>query len=467
MGHRKIRHKVYEELEITGLSSEGLGIARVDEKVVFVEQCIPGDVVRARTFQRRKNFEKARILALTKPSIDRQAHFCKHFESCGGCKWQYLPYAKQIAFKDQIVSDAFARLAKVEVGVRLPILPAKETEFYRNKLEYTFSTNRWFTKEEIATGEDLDFRALGFHVPGQHTKVVDIDKCYLQNEFSNKLRNAVREYALEKDLVFYNIKIREGFLRNLVVRTASTGEILVILIVNEDNDALLPLMAFIKEKFPEITSLNYIINPKLNDTYFDQTPICYSGKSFIIEKLGKFSFKVRPKSFFQTNTSQGERLYDVVKNFAALQGTETLYDLYAGVGSIGLYLSDNCNKLVGIEQIDQAVEDAKENAKLNAVENADFHVGDVRLLLNADFLAKNGQPDILITDPPRGGMHPEILQTILKARVPKIVYVSCNPSTQARDIAALDEFYKVVKMQAIDMFPHTVHIENVALLELK
>tara|TARA_B110000483_G_scaffold19717_2_gene21659 strand:+ start:12320 stop:13723 length:1404 start_codon:yes stop_codon:yes gene_type:complete len=467
MAHRKIRHKVYEDLEITGLSSEGLGIARVDEKVVFVEQCIPGDVVKARTFQRRKNFEKARILELTKPSSDRQAHFCKHFESCGGCKWQYLPYEKQIAFKDQIVSDAFARLAKVEVDARLPILPALETEFYRNKLEYTFSTNRWFTKEEIATGDDLDFRALGFHVPGQHTKVVDIEKCYLQNEFSNKLRNAVREYALEKDLVFYNIKIREGFLRNLVVRTASTGEILVILIVNEDNDELLPLMAFIKEKFSEITSLNYIINPKLNDTYFDQTPICYSGKSFIIEKLGKFSFKVRPKSFFQTNTSQGERLYDVVKNFADLQGTETLYDLYAGVGSIGLYLSDNCNKLVGIEQIDQAVEDAKENAKLNAVENADFHVGDVRLLLNADFLAKNGQPDILITDPPRGGMHPEIVQTILEARVPKIVYVSCNPSTQARDIAALDEFYKVVKMQAIDMFPHTVHIENVALLELK
>ena len=467
MGHRKIRHKVYEELEITGLSSEGLGIARVDEKVVFVEQCIPGDVVRARTFQRRKSFEKARILELTKPSIDRQAHFCKHFESCGGCKWQYLPYEKQITFKDQIVSDAFARLAKVEVGSRLPILHALETEFYRNKLEYTFSTNRWFTKEEIATGEDLDFRALGFHVPGQHTKVVDIEKCYLQNEFSNKLRNAVREYALEKDLVFYNIKIREGFLRNLVVRTASTGEILVILIVNEDNDELLPLMAFIKEKFPEITSLNYIINPKLNDTYFDQTPICYSGKSFIIEKLRKFSSKVRPKSFFQTNTSQGERLYDVIKNFAALQGKETLYDLYAGVGSIGLYLSDNCNKLVGIEQIDQAVEDAKENAKLNAVENADFHVGDVRLLLNADFLARNGQPDILVTDPPRGGMHPEILQTILEARVPKIVYVSCNPSTQARDIAALDELYKVVKMQAVDMFPHTVHIENVALLELK
>ncbi len=467
MGHRKVRHKIYEELEITGLSSEGLGIARVNEKVVFVERCIPGDVVKAKTFQRRKSFEKARSMELITPSPDRQEHFCEHFIACGGCKWQYLPYEKQIAFKDQIVTDAFARLAKVEVGERLPILPALETEFYRNKLEYTFSTNRWFTQDEIATGEELENRAIGFHVPGQHTKVVDLEKCYLQNDFSNCLRNEVRAYALKNDLVFYNIKVREGFLRNLVVRTASTGEILVILIVNEDNDGLLPMMAHIKEKFPEITSLNYIINPKLNDTYFDMEPICYHGKAFIIEKLGKFSFKIRPKSFFQTNTKQGERLYDVVKDFAGLQGDEVLYDLYSGVGSIGLYLSDNCSKLIGIEQIDQAVEDAHENAKLNGVENADFYVGDVRLLLNKAFLAANEKPDVLITDPPRAGMHPDVVETLLQAEVPKIVYVSCNPSTQARDLAALDEKYKVVKMQAVDMFPHTVHIENVALLELR
>lgn len=467
MGHRKVRHKVYEELEITGLSSEGLGIARVEEKVIFVENCIPGDVVKAKTFQRRKSFEKARVLELSQASSDRQAHFCKHFIACGGCKWQYLPYEKQIAFKDQIVTDAFARLAKVEVGERLAILPALDTEYYRNKLEYTFSTNRWFTKEEIATGEELENKAIGFHVPGQHTKVVDIEKCYLQDDFSNNLRNAVRAYALEKDLVFYDIKVRKGFLRNLVVRTADTGEILVILIVNEDNQELLPLMAFIQEKFPEITSLNYIINPKLNDTYFDLEPVCYHGEPFIMEKLGKFSFKIRPKSFFQTNTKQGVRLYDVVKDFANLKGEETLYDLYSGVGSIGLYLSDGCAKLIGIEQIDQAVEDAKENAKLNGVHNADFHVGDVRLLLNAAFLANNPKPDVLITDPPRGGMHPDVVETLLAAEVPKIVYVSCNPSTQARDIAALDKKYKVVKMRAVDMFPHTVHIENVVLLVLR
>ncbi|MCB0510705.1 MAG: 23S rRNA (uracil(1939)-C(5))-methyltransferase RlmD, partial [Bacteroidetes bacterium] len=262
------------------------------------------------------------------------------------------------------------------------------------------------------------------------------------------------------DLVFYNIQERTGFLRNLVVRTASTNEILVILIVNQEEEALLPLMEFIKTSFPEITSLNYIINPKLNDTYFDLEPVCYHGKPFIIEKLGKFSFKIRPKSFFQTNTKQGERLYDIVKEFAALKGDEVLYDLYSGVGSIGLYLSDDCSKLVGIEQIHQAVEDAKENAKINGVENASFYVGDVRLLLSNEFLNKNRKPDVLITDPPRAGMHPDIIKTLLEAKIPRIVYVSCNPGTQARDVAMLDSLYKVVKMQAVDMFPHTIHIEN-------
>lgn len=467
MGHRKIRHKVYEDLLIEDISSEGLGIARVNEKVVFVEKCIPGDTVKARTFQRRKSFEKARLLEVQSPSKQRIDAFCDHFDACGGCKWQYLPYEDQIQYKDKIVSDAFARLAKVEIGERLSILPALETKYYRNKLEFTFSTNRWFTVDEISSGEDLRKEALGFHVPGQYTKVVDIDKCYLQNDFSNRLKNAVRDYALEHDLVFYNIKVREGFLRNLVIRTSSTGEILVILIVNEDQEALLPLMSFIKENFPEITSLNYIINPKLNDSYFDQTPICYSGEPYIFEQLGDFKFKIRPKSFFQTNTGQGKRLYDVVKDFADLQGDEVLYDLYSGVGSIGLYLSDKCSSLIGIEQIDQAVEDAKENAKLNGVENASFYVGDVRLLLNEEFLSKHEKADVLITDPPRAGMHPDVVQTLLIAEIPKIVYVSCNPSTQARDLALLDEKYKVVKMQAVDMFPHTVHIENVALLELR
>lgn len=467
MAHRSKKQKIYQNLEISTLSSEGLGIARVEEKVIFVENTIPGDVVNARTFQRRKNFEKARPTEIIKKSEDRIEPFCQHFEYCGGCKWQYLPYEKQAAFKDKIVKDAFDRLAKVEIGERLPILKAEETTFYRNKLEYTFSNNRWLTQKEVESDEELNKNALGFHVPGQYLKVVDIEKCYLQNEFSNKLRNAVKKYAIDNDLQFYNNRERNGLLRNLVVRTASTGEILVILIVNFEDEALLPLMQFMADTFPEITSLNYIINPKLNDTFFDLESVCFKGEAFIIEKLGNYKFKIRPKSFFQTNTKQGERLYNIVKDFANLQGNEILYDLYSGVGSIGLFLSDGCKKIVGIEQIDQAVEDAKENAKLNNVQNASFYVGDVRLLLNNEFLNTNEKPDVLITDPPRAGMHPDVVETLLQAKIPKIVYVSCNPSTQARDLALLDQKYKVVKMQAVDMFPQTVHIENVALLELR
>lgn len=467
MGHRKTRSKFYDSLTIEGISSEGMGISRVNEKVVFVENCVPGDVVKGKTYQVQKSFEKARLIELVSPSPDRVPAFCAHFDFCGGCKWQYLPYEKQIAFKEKIVEDAFARLAKVEIEERRLILAAEDTTYYRNKLEYTFSQHRWMSKAEIETGEELNQNCLGFHVPGNHSKIVDLEKCFLQSDFSNDLRNAVKNYAHEHNLVFYNIQERVGFLRNLVVRTATTGESLVILVVNEDRPELLPLMDFIKENFPQITSLNYIINPKLNDTYFDLEPVCYYGEAFIIEQLGRFKFKIRPKSFFQTNSKQGKRLYDIVKEFAALTGTEVLYDLYSGVGSIGLYLSDECASLVGIEQIDQAVEDAKENAKLNGVENAHFYVGDVRMLLNNAFLNKHKKPDVLITDPPRAGMHPEVIQTLLETKIPKIVYVSCNPSTQARDLALLSDLYKVTKMQAVDMFPHTIHIENVALLELK
>jgi len=467
MAHKKKRHKIYDELTIQDLSSEGFGVAKANDKVIFVESTVPEDVVKARTYQRRSSFEKARVMELLQASDHRIEPFCQHFEACGGCKWQYLPYEQQIQYKDKIVGDAFARLAKVEIGERLPILAAPATTYYRNKLEYTFSQNRWLTSAEIASGEELSREALGFHVPGQHTKVVDIQQCYLQNDFSNDLRNAVREYALAHDLSFYDIKVREGFLRNLVVRTASTGENLVIVIVNEENEALMPMMRFIQEKFPLITSLNYIINPKLNDTYFDLEPVCFAGEPFILEQLGNYKFKIRPKSFFQTNTEQGNRLYDIVKDFAQLTGSEVLYDLYAGVGSIGLYLSAKSAKLVGIEPLAQAVEDAKENAALNGVDNAEFFVGDVKLILNDEFIAKHGKADVLITDPPRGGMHPDVIETLLKAEVPRIVYVSCNPGTQARDLALLDAKYQVVKMQAVDMFPHTIHIENVALLELK
>lgn len=464
---RKKKARIYEGLKIEALSSEGLGIAKVDEKVIFVESTIPGDVVNARTFQRRKKFEKAKVTSFIEKAANRQEPFCPHFEHCGGCKWQYISYEDQLNYKEKIVQDAMDRLAKIEVKEKLPILAAPDATFYRNKMEYTFSANRWLSAEEIQSDKELSKNALGFHVPGQFFKVVDIYECFLQNEFSNQLRNALRDYALANELSFYNIKERKGFLRNLVVRTADTGQQLIILIVSEENQDLFDCLDFIKSKFPTIHSLNYIINQKVNDSYYDLEPICYHGEAFITEKLGEFSFKIRPKSFFQTNTKQGKRLYDVVKMMADLKGEETLYDLYSGVGSIGLYLSDQCKTLVGIEQIGQAVEDAKENAKLNKIENAYFYEGDVRMVLNEELIAKHGKPEILITDPPRAGMHQDVIDTLLKAEINKIVYVSCNPATQARDLALLGEKYTVLKMQAVDMFPQTVHIENVALLTLK
>ncbi|MCD8528992.1 MAG: 23S rRNA (uracil(1939)-C(5))-methyltransferase RlmD [Chitinophagales bacterium] len=467
MAHRKNKHKIYEHLLIESMSSEGLGIARKNEKVVFVENTIPGDVVKAKTFQKRKSYEKCHLLEIEERSENRIEPFCTHFASCGGCKWQYLPYKKQLEYKEKTVTDAFTRLAKVKIEERLPILAAPFQTYYRNKLEYTFSNNRWLTTEEIQSGKDFEKNALGFHVPGNFSKVVDIETCYLQNDFSNLLKNSIRKYALENDLSFYDIREQQGFLRNLVIRTADTGQILVLLIVGKGKDALFPLLDFVYESYPQITSLQYIINTKRNDSYFDLEPVCYKGEAFIVEELDKFQFKIRAKSFFQTNTKQGKRLYDVVKDFAYLQGTETLYDLYSGVGSIGIYLSDACKKLVGIEQIDQAVEDAKENARLNKLNNASFYVGDVRMLLNEEFLQNNDKPDVLITDPPRAGMHPDVVETLLKAEVPRLVYVSCNPATQARDIALLSTKYNTKRLQAVDMFPQTVHIESVALLELR
>jgi 23S rRNA (uracil1939-C5)-methyltransferase len=465
---RKKKNKVYGRLEISAVSSDGMGIAREGEKVVFVEKAMPGDVVSAQTFQNRKSYEKARIVELLEPSAERQTPFCKHFGVCGGCKWQYIEYAQQVAYKEKIVTDAFERLAKVSPEVRLPIVAADLDKGYRNKMEYTFSTSRWLTNEEIQSGENFDRDALGLHVPGSFSKVVPIETCYLPLDISNIIRNAVGAFAKENKLSYYDIVQKHGFLRNLVVRTTSTGEVLVVVIFFENIERDVELvMEFLKKQFPEITSLNYIINSKMNDSYADLEPVCYSGNPFVIEKLGEFKFKVRPKSFFQTNIFQAEKLYNVARDFAALKPGDVLYDLYSGVGSIGIYLSKNCSKIVGIEQIDQAVEDAKENAQLNQIDNAAFYVGDVRLIMNEDFLQKNGRPDVLVTDPPRAGMHEDVVNALLQAEVPKIVYVSCNPATQARDVALLSEKYKLTKMQAVDMFPHTVHIENVALLELK
>ncbi len=467
MGHSRKKHKIYENLEIIGLSSEGLGIGRVNNKVVFVDNTLPGDLVSVKTYQRRKAFEKAHVTQFISTSKNRVAPFCKHFKDCGGCKLQHIPYKQQIAFKQQVVSDAFKRLAKIETPKPLNIIASKNTTYYRNKLEFTFSNTRWFSSDEISTGEKLSPKAIGFHVPGSYLKVVDIETCYLQNNLSNNIRNTIRNYALKEQIDFYNIKSHHGLLRNLIIRSSSLGETMVVLIINFEDDSIPPLMNYIWERFPQLTSLQYAVNPKTNDTYYDLNVILYKGKDYIKESIGNKTFKIRAKSFFQTNTIQANALYEVIKKFADLNKDDIVYDLYAGVGSIGIYLADFCKKVIGIEQIEQAVEDAIDNANENSLKNTFYFVGDVRMLFNKAFIKKNGVPSVLITDPPRAGMHPDVIETIIKKSIPKIIYVSCNPATQARDIALLSNFYKLEKHQAVDMFPQTVHIENVALLTRK
>lgn len=467
MGRRK-KTKIYDKLVIERISSDGFGVAKPDEKVVFVEKAIPGDEVRAIVYQNRKSFEKARVLEILKASPDRVAPFCSHYGSCGGCKLQHMPYQLQTDYKAETVLNAFQRLAKVPVGEMLPFVKAAKETRYRNKMEFTFSAARWLTEEEINSDAVFDKRALGLHAPGNFAKVVAIDTCYLHTELSDRIRNELSQFAKEKDIAFYNIVKKEGLLRNLVIRTTSSNELMVIVIFYQNaTKEIEDCMLFLQKRFPEITSLNYIVNSKMNDSYADLPVVNYDGKPYITEQLGDCQFNIRPKSFFQTNVYQAVKLYDVVQSFADLKKTDVLYDLYSGVGSIGLYLAKDCAKVVGIEEIDQAVEDAKENAALNNFSNTNFEVGDVRRILNADFLSRNGTPDVLVTDPPRAGMHEDVVHVLLKAEIPKLVYVSCNPATQARDVALLSEKYDVVKTQAVDMFPQTTHIENVALLELR
>ena len=458
----------YERLTIEKISSEGAGITYVDEKVVFVDKAVPGDECSATVYQKRKNFNKAKIDELFVASDLRAEPFCQYYGICGGCKLQHLKYDEQANYKQQSVYDAFERVAKVEVKEIFPIYKCEEKMYYRNKMEYTFSNRRWLTQEEVDSEIKMDRNALGLHVPGGFSKVVNLEECFLPNDISNRIRNFTKAYCNEFKYKFYDLLEQTGSVRNLVIRTTSTGEVMVVVIFFEETEEkILALMQELKETFMEITSLNYIINQKKNDSYSDQEVVNFYGNPYMIEVLGDYKFKVRPKSFFQTNSLQAKNLYDIIKNFADLNKEDVVYDMYSGVGSIGLYLSGECKKVVGIEIIDTAVEDAKENAKLNEVENAEFYLGDVSKLLDDEFIAQNGQPTALVTDPPRIGMHPDVVKTMLKAEVPKIVYISCNPGTQARDIALLSEKYDVLKIQPVDMFPQTTHIENVALLSLK
>lgn len=456
-----------ERVKITDIGAEGNAIARVDNMVVFVPMLIPGDVADIRVTKKRKKYLEGRVEKIHEFSPDRISPRCIHFGTCGGCRWQHLPYNMQLRFKEQQVIDSLKRIGRLDLPEVMPILGSKDEYYYRNKLEYTFSDRRWFSFEEINSGKELiKEAALGFHIPGLFDKVLDITECHLQPEPSDSIRNSLKKYSVEENLGFFDLREQEGFLRNLIIRNSLRGDVMLIVVFNyDDNDNRKRLLDYLSESFPQITSLFYVINPKKNSSLADLDPVLYKGNDHLLEDMDGLKFRIGPKSFYQTNTRQGIELYRVVKEFAGLSGRETVYDLYTGTGTIACYLAGAAKKVIGIEYIDEAVKDAEINARLNDITNALFCSGDMKKVLNEDFIAMNGQPDVIITDPPRAGMHDDVTRTILKAGAGKIVYVSCNPATQARDISLLSDNYYVAAVQPVDMFPHTHHVENVVLLK--
>ncbi len=466
---RKFKKKLIENLTIIDIADRGKYVAKNEEgQVIFVEDVAPGDVVDVLVYKKRKGYLLGSVKEIKKYSEDRVEPFCEHFGTCGGCKFQHIPYAKQLEFKQGIVDNALRRIGKVEIEEFRDILPCEETSFYRNKLEFSFSNKRWLTYEELNSDISNVEDVLGFHRAGAFDKILNINKCHLQAEPSNSLRNSFKEIALEQGLTFYDVRKNIGFLRNMIVRTSTTGEVMLVLSVGEnDQEKIDTLLNAVLEKNPSLTCVYFTVNKKVNDSWFDLEMNHFFGKKTIEEYLGKVKFEIGPKSFFQTNTKQAIRLFDVVKEFAELSGDENVYDLYTGLGSIGLYLAENCKQVVGIEEIEAAIEDAKANSDRNNITNSVFYAGDVKDILTTEFSEKHGKPDVVITDPPRAGMHPKVVQMLLELEAPKIVYVSCKPSTQARDLNLLQEKYNIKKVQAVDMFPQTPHIETVALLELK
>lgn len=468
MGRKRRKPKIFKEVTITGIADKGRAVGRHNEKVVFVEGAVPGDVVDVRVIKRKSGFDIATVIHFHKKSGDRIEPFCAHFDDCGGCSWQNLAYETQLTHKQITVENAMKRIAKVEIGEFLPIVGATPTTYYRNKMEYTFSNKRWITQKEVDRGDEFAHRnALGFHRPGVFNKIVDIQHCFLQPDPSNAIRNGVRDYAIEKEYSFFDIGAQEGLLRNLLMRITTTGDVMVLVSFFEnDEEKIKDLLDFMVTTFPEISSLYYVINSKKNDFILDLEFLFHYGKKNIVERFRDIEFRIGPKSFFQTNSFQGVVLYDKIVEFAELQGHENVYDLYTGIGSIALYVAKFCQQIVGVEEIEAAIEDAKINAELNDIDNAVFYAGDVKDILNQTFIVEHGKPDVLITDPPRAGMHPKVVKILMELEAPKIVYVSCNPATQARDLSLMKEKYRVVKMQPVDMFPQTYHIENIALLEL-
>lgn len=470
MARKKKELPLLEKVTITDVAAEGKAVAKVNELVIFVPYVVPGDVVDLQVKRKKNHYAEAVAVKFHEKSPLRTEPFCSHFGVCGGCKWQCLSYEEQLKYKQKQVFDNLTRIGKVELPEFRPILGSEKTRFYRNKLEFTFSNKRWLTEEEVKQDVKYDqMNAVGFHIPGAFDKVLAIDKCWLQDDISNQIRNAVRDYAYAHNFPFFDLRTQEGLLRNIMIRTSSTGELMVVLQCKVTDDEgrrkMEEILQFMADSFPQITSLMYVINNKCNDTIGDLDVEVFKGNDHIFEEMEGLRFKVGPKSFYQTNSEQAYNLYKVAREFAGLTGNELVYDLYTGTGTIANFVARKARKVVGIEYVPEAIEDAKVNSALNGIDNTLFYAGDMKDILTNDFIAEHGRPDVIITDPPRAGMHNDVIDVILAAEPKRIVYVSCNPTTQARDLQLLDGKYKVTAVQPVDMFPHTHHVENVVQLE--
>ena len=470
MGRKQTKKVIFENITVLDAGAKGVSVAKAPEgQVIFIPNVVPGDVVDVQTFKKRKAYFEGKAIKFHELSSHRVEPVCEHFGVCGGCKWQNMKYEQQLFYKNQEVFNHLKRIGKIELPDFEPILGSEKQFFYRNKMEFGFSNQRWLTEDEIKSEDDLGNRnALGFHIPKMWDKILDISKCHLQEDPSNTIRNEIKRFAVANELPFFDARNHEGLLRTLMIRTASTGEIMVLIQFFKENKTQRELLLnHIAEQFPQITSLQYVINGKANDTLYDQDIKLFKGRDYILEEMEGLHFSINAKSFYQTNSDQAYELYKITREFAGLTGNETVYDLYTGTGTIAQFVSKKAKKVIGVEAVPEAIADAKENAKRNEITNCEFYVGDMKNVFNDTFIAQHGKPDVIITDPPRDGMHKDVVEMLLKTGAPKIVYVSCNSATQARDLALMDEKYKVTRVRPVDMFPQTHHVENVVLLELR
>lgn len=467
MARKKTNRVILEDLLVIDAGAKGKSVAKApDGRVVFINNAVPGDVATIQTTKKRKAYFEGTAISFSELSDKRVEPQCEHFGTCGGCKWQHMGYEHQLFYKQKEVENNLIRLGKIELPAITPIKAAKEQYFYRNKMEFSFSDSKWLTLEQIKSGAIIeDKNALGFHIPGMWDKILDLNKCHLQQDPSNAIRDFVKAKAQELDIPFYNVRNQTGILRTLMIRTSSTGDVMVLLQLFSDTKERVPLMNALQEEFTQITALLYVINNKGNDTIYDQEVLLHSGKDHIMEEMEGLKFKINAKSFYQTNSDQAYELYKITRDFAGLTGKELVYDLYTGTGTIAQFVAKDAKKVIGVESVPDAIIAAKENAARNGITNTEFYVGDMKKVFNEDFITTHGKADVVITDPPRDGMHADVVQQLITLNAPKIVYVSCNSATQARDLALLDDKYKVTKIQSVDMFPQTYHVENVVLLE--